>query len=75
MRHPARQRLAPGLFAQADITPSQSRPYVVIPVEAIVEGDGQSAFVFALQSDGVSVKKMPVRVAFMETQSCYRFRA
>ena len=31
-----------------------------------MEGDGQSAFVFALQSDGVSVKKMPVRVAFME---------
>jgi RND family efflux transporter MFP subunit len=60
------KRFAPGLFAEVDIAPSKSRPYVVIPVEAIVEGDGQSAFVFALQADGVSVKKVPVRVAFME---------
>lgn len=62
---PQGKRFAPGLFAEADITPSQSRPYIMIPVEAIVEGDGQSAFVFALQGDGESVKKMPVRVAFM----------
>ena len=63
---PQGKRFAPGLFAEVDIAPSQSRPYVVIPIESIVEGDGQSAFVFALQSDGVSVKKVPIRVAFME---------
>jgi len=63
---PQGKRFAPGLFAEVDITPSKSRPYTMIPVEAIVEGDGQSAFVFALQADGVSVKKMPVRVAFMD---------
>jgi len=63
---PQGKRFAPGLFAEVDIVPSKSRPYVMIPVEAIVEGDGQSAFVFALQADGVSVKKMPVKVAFME---------
>lgn len=63
---PQGKRFAPGLFAEVDITPSQSRPYVMIPVESIVEGDGQSAFVFALQSDGVSVKKVPVQVAFIE---------
>ena len=60
------KRFAPGLFAEVDITPSKSRNYTTIPIEAIVEGDGQTAFVFALQADGVSVKKMPVRVAFME---------
>ncbi len=63
---PQGKRFAPGLFAEVDITPSQLRPYTMIPVEAIVEGDGQSAFVFALQADGKSVKKMPVRVAFLE---------
>lgn len=63
---PQGKRFAPGLFAEVDITPSQSRPYVMVPVEAIVEGDGQAAFVFALQTDGISVKKMPVRVAFIE---------
>ncbi len=63
---PQGKRFAPGLFAQVDITPSQSRAYTMVPVEAIVEGDGKSAFVFALQSDGKSVRKMPVQVAFLE---------
>lgn len=63
---PQGKRFAPGLFAEVDITPSQSRPYAMIPIEAIVEGDGQSAFVFALQADGVSVKKTSIRVAFIE---------
>jgi RND family efflux transporter MFP subunit len=63
---PQGKRFAPGLFAEVDITPSQSRAYTMIPIEAIVEGDGQSAYVFALQPDAESVKKMPVRVAFIE---------
>ena len=63
---PEGKRFAPGLFAQVDITPLQSRMYTMIPVEAIVEGDGKSAFVFALQADGQSVRKMPVQVAFLE---------
>jgi RND family efflux transporter MFP subunit len=63
---PQGKRFAPGLFAQVDITPSQSRPYTIIPIESIVEGNGKSAFVFALQPDGVSVRKMPVQIAFME---------
>jgi len=63
---PQGKRFAPGLFAQVDITPSQSRLYTLVPVEAIVEGDGKSAFVFALQADGESVKKVPVQIAFLE---------
>ncbi len=63
---PQGKRFAPGLFAQVDITPSQSRLYTLIPVEAIVEGDGKAAFVFALQPDGQSVRKLPVQIAFME---------
>ncbi len=63
---PQGKRFAPGLFAEVDITPAQSRPYIMVPIEAIIEGDGQTAFVFALQPDGISVKKLPVRVAFLE---------
>jgi RND family efflux transporter, MFP subunit len=63
---PQGKRFAPGLFADVEINPKQTRPYTLIPVEAIIEGDGQSAFVFALQDDGESVKKMPVRIAFIE---------
>jgi len=63
---PQGKRFAPGLFAQVDITPSQSRTYTIIPVESIVEGNGKSAYVFAIQADGESVRKLPVQVAFME---------
>lgn len=63
---PQGKRFAPGLFAEVDITPSKSRPYTMVPIEAIVEGDGQSAFVFALEPDGERVRKVPVRVAFLE---------
>lgn len=63
---PQGKRFAPGLFAQVDIAPSQSRSYVTVPVEALVEGDGKSAFVFALLEGGENVRKAPVQVAFLE---------
>lgn len=63
---PQGKRFAPGLFAQADITPPKSRNYITVPIEAIVEGDGRSAFVFAPDADGISVRKLPVEVAFIE---------
>lgn len=62
---PQGKRFAPGLFAEVDITPPQARTYTVVPVEAIIEGDGKSAFVFTIQSDGESVRKTPVQVAFL----------
>ncbi|MFN4257064.1 MAG: efflux RND transporter periplasmic adaptor subunit [Saprospiraceae bacterium] len=60
------KRFAPGLFAEVDIAPQQSRAYSMVPLEAIVEGDGREAFVFAIQPDGQSVRKLPVRVAFLD---------
>lgn len=63
---PQGKRFAPGLFAQVDIAPRQTRAYAVVPVEAIIEGDGQEAYVFALQPDGAGVRKVPVKVAFLD---------
>jgi len=63
---PQGKRFAPGLFSQVDITPPQARTYTTVPVEAIVEGDGKEAFVFALQPDGETVRKIPVTVAFLD---------
>jgi membrane fusion protein, multidrug efflux system len=60
------QRFAPGLFATVDITPSQPRLYTMIPIEAIVEGEGKEAFVFAVRPDGGSVSKVPVQIGFIE---------
>jgi membrane fusion protein, multidrug efflux system len=61
---PHGQRFAPGLFAQVEITPAQSRPYNMVPVECIVEGNGKTAYVYAVQADGSSVRKVPVQIAF-----------
>jgi membrane fusion protein, multidrug efflux system len=63
---PQGKRFAPGLFAKVQITPAQSRPYAIVPIESIVEGDGKSAYVFALKNDGTSVSKLPVQIAFIE---------
>lgn len=63
---PQGKRFAPGLFAEVDITPSQSRSYQIVPIEAIVEGDGKTAFVFTVLPDGESVRKVPVQVAYVE---------
>jgi RND family efflux transporter MFP subunit len=63
---PQGKRFAPGLFATVEVKSSQTRTYTTIPIESLVEGNGQEAFVFALQADSESVKKMPVKVAFME---------
>lgn len=63
---PGGKKFAPGLFGNVDITPGKPGTYRTVPIEAVVEGDGMSAYVFALQPDGQSVKKQPVRVAFLE---------
>ncbi len=60
------KRFAPGLFAQVDIAAQQQRAYTTVPIEAIVEGDGKTAFVFTIAEDGTSVRKAPVKIAFLE---------
>jgi len=63
---PQGKRFAPGLFAEVEIAPQQARTYQAVPVEAIIEGDGREAFVFALEPDGERVRKVPVQVAFLD---------
>ena len=63
---PQGKRFAPGLFAQVDINAQQQRPYTLVPIEAIVEGNGKNAFVFTVGPDGSSVQKIAVKVAFLE---------
>jgi membrane fusion protein, multidrug efflux system len=60
------KRFAPGLFAQVEISTVQARSYAVVPISAIVEGNGKSAFVFVVQPDGQSVRKLPVQIASLE---------
>jgi multidrug efflux system membrane fusion protein len=62
---PNGKKLASGLFAKVQIKPSGKSQNTTIPIEAIVEGDGKSAFVFIANSDGKTVKKIPVIVGYL----------
>jgi membrane fusion protein, multidrug efflux system len=62
---PKGHKLATGLVASVEIVPSSKRKLKSIPIEAVVEGSGNNAFVFVASEDGKSVKKMSVRIAWL----------
>ncbi len=66
--NPAGARLASGLVARVEIIPSEAQPLRSIPIEALVEGTGNQAFVFVLQPDKKGVKKLPVTIAYLTNQ-------
>ncbi len=63
---PGSAKLAPGLFAKALLVPHQRRAYALVPVEAIVEGNGRDGFVFLLAADRKHVRKQPVQIGFLD---------
>ncbi|MBC8181767.1 efflux RND transporter periplasmic adaptor subunit [candidate division KSB1 bacterium] len=59
------QKLVSGFVAQTKIFPSDHKRYAIIPIEALVEGDGRNGFVFTLSQNSNEVKKILVRIAFL----------
>lgn len=69
--NPGTAKLAPGLFAKVTLVPAQSRTYTVVPIEAIVEGNGKEGFVFVLTDEkqnggALHVRKLPVQIGFLD---------
>ncbi|MGA0557229.1 efflux RND transporter periplasmic adaptor subunit [Larkinella sp. VNQ87] len=64
--NPGAVKLAPGLFAKVSLKPAQNRSYTMVPIEAIVEGDGKDGFVFVLSDDKKHVRKLPVQIGFID---------
>lgn len=62
---PAGHKLAPGLFCTIQLQPSSQQALTIIPIEALVEGDGKTGFVYTLNADGRTVKKRAIRIAFL----------
>jgi membrane fusion protein, multidrug efflux system len=58
------KRVAAGLYAHVSIQPTGSSMMTVIPIEALVEGNGTEGFVFT-SKDGVSVQKLPVKIVYI----------
>jgi multidrug efflux system membrane fusion protein len=64
-------RLASGLFASVEILPTKSMEYQQIPIEALVEGVGKTAFVFIPKPDQKNIERRQVKVAFIRDGSAY----
>lgn len=62
---PGVERLASGLVADVEIRPAGDGPVPVIPVDAMLEADGDSAVVFVLdEAEGRAVRR-GIRIAFL----------
>jgi membrane fusion protein, multidrug efflux system len=61
-------KLASGLVGRVEIHPSRGAPATLVPVEAILEADGDEATVYALSADRSRAERRRVRVAFLDGQ-------
>ena len=64
--NPGQAKFAPGLFANVTLVPARSRSYAVVPVEAIVEGNGKDGFVYVVANDQKKVRKLPVQIGYLD---------
>jgi multidrug efflux system membrane fusion protein len=62
----AGHKLAPGLFCTLRLQPPGKRQMTFIAASALAEADGNSGFVYALNADKRTVRKIPVRIAFLQ---------
>ena len=66
---PQGKQLASGMVAQLTIQPSNGPALVTVPIEALVEADGDQGYVYALNADRRTVRKLPVKVALLLNQT------
>lgn len=59
-------KLAPGLFCTLQLQPPVGKSYTYIPASALAEGEGNTGFVYTLNEDKRTVKKIPVHVAYLQ---------
>jgi membrane fusion protein, multidrug efflux system len=60
----AGHKFAPGLFCSLQLQPQAGRTYALIPASALTEGEGSGGYVYTLNADNRTVRKIPVRIAF-----------
>jgi RND family efflux transporter MFP subunit len=63
---PGGRALVSGLVGRAEIRPSEGRRMPLVPIEAILEADGDRATVYTLSADGKTARRVPVTVGFIQ---------
>jgi membrane fusion protein, multidrug efflux system len=61
--------LVAGLVGRVEIRPRQGAPATLVPIEAVLEADGDEATVFALSPDSTRAERRRVTVAFIAGSS------
>ena len=62
-------KMATGFFANAQISPSIVQRYTSIPLDAVVEGNGEEAFVFVIENG--KAKKVPIKISYFNNNTAY----
>ncbi len=57
------RKLKSGFIARVDIFPSRAEAHYFLPIEALVEGNGEEGLVYVYDEAEEQVKKIPVRIA------------
>jgi len=60
------ERLSSGLIGRASLSPLAVTALPMIPAEALLEVDGSAASIFVLDDTGEAVRRLAVRVAFLD---------
>jgi len=63
---PNGQKFASGLFSTVQLKASAPQQTIMIPVEAITEGNGKTGYVYTVNADNKSVSKHKVTIAFLD---------
>jgi len=58
--------LTAGLIGRAELRSRSREPLAFVPASALLEVDGEWASIFVLNPDGVTVRRLKVRVAFLD---------
>jgi len=58
-----KHKLISGFIAKATIFSSSKQTYLIIPIEALIEGDGKNGFVYTIMDS--KAKKIPVEIGLI----------
>ena len=58
--------LASGLVGRVEIRPAAGTEMALVPIQAVLEADGEAATVYTLAADGRTARRLPVSVAFIQ---------
>ncbi len=59
------KRLVSGFVAEVDIFPSSTNPYFIIPIDALVEADGNMGYVYTVDPNSMTARRLSVRIGFL----------